>query len=31
MTTNLTLNCPLASDDGDFDGIPELTLIQRPR
>ena len=29
--TALTLGCPLASDDGDFDGIPELTLIQRPR
>ena len=29
--TALALGCPLASDDGDFDSIPELTLIQRPR
>ena len=29
--TAVTLGCPLASDDGDFDDIPELTLIQRPR
>lgn len=29
--TAVTLECPLASDDGDFDYIPELTLIQRPR
>ena len=29
--TALMLGCPLASDDGDFDGISELTLIQRPR
>lgn len=29
--TAITLECPLASDDGDFDGIPEINLIQRPR
>ncbi len=29
--TAVTLGCPLASDDGDFDDISEITLIQRPR
>ena len=29
--TALTMNCPLATDDSDFDDISELTLIQRPR
>ena len=29
--TAVTLGCPLASDDSDFDDISELTLIQRPR
>lgn len=29
--TAITLNCSLASDDADFDGIPEINLIQRPR
>ncbi len=29
--TAVTLGCSLASDDGDFDEIPELTLLQRPR
>ena len=29
--TAVTLGCPLVSDDGDFDELSELTLIQRPR
>ena len=29
--TAATLECPLASDDRDFDDIPEISLIQRPR
>ena len=29
--TALRLSCPLASDDGDFDGIPRLRLIRAPR
>lgn len=29
--TAVTLGCPLASDDSDFDDIPELNLIQRAR
>ena len=28
--TALLLNCPLASHDGDFDGIPGLQLIRNP-
>ena len=27
----IRLSCPLASDDGDFDGIPNLRLIRAPR
>ena len=29
--TAITLGCPLASDDRDFNDVPELALIQRPR
>lgn len=29
--TALRLSCPLASDDGDFEGIPRLRLIRAPR
>ncbi len=29
--TAIRLSCPLASDDGDFDGIARLNLIQAPR
>ena len=29
--TALRLSCPLASDDGDFEGIPQLSLIRMPR
>ena len=29
--TAIMLGCPLASDDGDFDDIPNLPLIQRTR
>ena len=29
--TALRLSCPLASEDGDFEGIPSLNLIQAPR
>ncbi len=29
--TAITAGCPLVSDDGDFDEILELNLIQRPR
>ena len=29
--TAVTLGCPLVSDDGDFDELSDLTLIQRPR
>ncbi len=29
--TALRLSCPLASDDGDFDGIRHLSLIQASR
>ena len=29
--TALRLSCPLAADDGDFDDIPNLTLIQAPK
>ena len=29
--TALRLTCPLASDDGDFDGIPRLRLFRAPR
>ena len=28
--TALYLDCPLASHDGDFDGIPNLELIRAP-
>lgn len=28
--TALYLDCPLASHDGDFDGIPKLQLIRNP-
>ena len=28
--TALMLDCPLASDDGDFTGIPDLRLIRAP-
>lgn len=27
--TAITLNCPLATDNGDFDGIPNLEIIKR--
>lgn len=29
--TALRLSCPLASEDGDFDNIPDLQLIRSPR
>ena len=29
--TALRLSCPLASDDGDFDGIPDLRLVRAPQ
>ena len=29
--TAVYLNCPLAADDGDFDGIPGLNVLQAPR
>ena len=29
--TSLRLSCPLASEDGDFDGISQLCLIRMPR
>ena len=29
--TAVYLNCPLASHDRDFSGVPNLTLIQQPR
>ena len=29
--TAIYLNCPLASHDRDFSGVPNLTLIQQPR
>ena len=28
--TAIMLNCPLATDNGDFDGIPDLAVIKRP-
>ncbi len=30
-STALLLSCPLAADDGDFEGIPGLRLIRAPR
>ena len=27
----ITLKCPLVSDDGDFEGIPNLCLVRAPR
>ena len=29
--TAIRLSCPVASDDGDFDGIPLLSLIRAPQ
>ena len=29
--TAIRLSCPLVSDDGDFEGIPQLSLIRMPR
>ena len=28
--TAIMLNCPLATDNGDFDGIPNLEIIKKP-